>query len=71
MDFQTSDGVRLNYRIQGQGQPVVLIHGFGGYQQFGVSRYPSCWQTVTRWLAMTSATMARQDTLLAWLRWTG
>ncbi|MFC2685494.1 MAG: alpha/beta fold hydrolase, partial [Limosilactobacillus oris] len=40
MDFQTSDGVRLNYRIQGQGQPVVLIHGFGGYQQIWCLQVP-------------------------------
>lgn len=40
MDFQTSDGVQLNYRIQGQGQPVVLIHGFGGYQQIWCLQVP-------------------------------
>lgn len=33
MDFYTSDGIRLNYQISGHGQPVVLVHGFGGYQQ--------------------------------------
>jgi pimeloyl-ACP methyl ester carboxylesterase len=33
MDFQTSDGIRLNYQVFGKGQPVVLIHGYGGYQQ--------------------------------------
>lgn len=33
MDFQTSDGINLNYQAFGTGQPVVLIHGYGGYQQ--------------------------------------
>ena len=25
-----SDGVRLRYSVEGQGEPVVLIHGYGG-----------------------------------------
>ena len=33
MDFKTSDGIRINYYVYGTGKPVVLIHGFGGYQQ--------------------------------------
>ncbi len=33
MDFKTSDGIRINYYVYGAGKPVVLIHGFGGYQQ--------------------------------------
>ncbi|MBB1069031.1 alpha/beta hydrolase [Limosilactobacillus sp. RRLNB_1_1] len=33
MNFKTSDGVRINYYVYGTGKPVVLIHGFGGYQQ--------------------------------------
>lgn len=33
MDFKTSDGIKINYYVYGTGQPVVLIHGFGGYQQ--------------------------------------
>lgn len=40
MDFQTSDGVQLNYQVQGTGQPVVLIHGFGGYQQIWCLQVP-------------------------------
>lgn len=40
MDFQTSDGVELNYQVEGSGQPVVLIHGFGGYQQIWYLQVP-------------------------------
>lgn len=40
MDFQTSDGVELNYQVTGSGQPVVLIHGFGGYQQIWCLQVP-------------------------------
>ncbi|MDO4903655.1 MAG: alpha/beta hydrolase [Limosilactobacillus sp.] len=40
MQFQTSDGVNLNYQIEGSGQPVVLIHGFGGYQQVWCLQVP-------------------------------
>lgn len=40
MDFQTSDGVELNYQVEGSGQPVVLIHGFGGYQQIWCLQVP-------------------------------
>ena len=46
MDFQTSDGVRLNYRIQGQSSSSMVSVATS---KFGVSRYPSCWRTVTRW----------------------
>lgn len=33
MNFKTSDGIRINYYVYGSGKPVILIHGFGGYQQ--------------------------------------
>lgn len=32
MIFKTSDGIKLNYQLRGQGKPVVLINGFGSYQ---------------------------------------
>lgn len=41
MDFQTSDGACLNYQVAGKGQPVVLIHGFGGYQQIWCLQVPA------------------------------
>ncbi|EEW54098.1 alpha/beta fold hydrolase [Limosilactobacillus antri] len=40
MDFRTSDGVRINYQVRGSGQPVVLVHGFGGYQQVWCLQVP-------------------------------
>lgn len=40
--FFDSNGVRIRYRVWGQGQPVVLIHGFGesleNWDQRGVVR---------------------------------
>lgn len=33
MEFTTNDGIQLNYQSYGNGQPVVFIHGFGGYQE--------------------------------------
>lgn len=27
----TVGGVRLNYRLQGQGEPLICIHGVGSY----------------------------------------
>ncbi len=30
MIFTTSDGVKLNYRLQGQGRTIVLVHGWSG-----------------------------------------
>jgi len=33
MKFMTSDGITINYHDQGTGQPVVLVTGFGGYQE--------------------------------------
>jgi len=33
MEFITSDGIALNYHDQGTGQAVVLVAGFGGYQE--------------------------------------
>ncbi|GAA3636032.1 alpha/beta hydrolase [Lactobacillus hamsteri] len=31
--FKTSDMVNINYNLQGSGKPIVLIAGFGGYQE--------------------------------------
>ncbi|WP_119327415.1 alpha/beta hydrolase [Companilactobacillus musae] len=33
MEFLTSDGIEINYQDYGQGQSIVLIEGFGGYQE--------------------------------------
>ena len=33
MDFYTNDSIRLDYQDRGKGQPVVLVEGFGGYQE--------------------------------------
>lgn len=33
MKFITSDGVAIDYQDKGIGQPVILIEGFGGYQE--------------------------------------
>lgn len=33
MKFKTSDGIELDYQDYGSGQPVILIEGFGGYQE--------------------------------------
>jgi len=33
MYFLTSDKIKLNYHDQGTGQAVVLVEGFGGYQE--------------------------------------
>lgn len=33
MRLKTDDGVTLNYQQTGSGQPLVFLHGFGGYQQ--------------------------------------
>lgn len=33
MEITTRDGKKLNYYVHGSGQPIVFLHGFGGYQQ--------------------------------------
>lgn len=33
MEFITNDGIKLNYQDYGKGQPVILVEGFGGYQE--------------------------------------
>lgn len=33
MEFITNDGIKLNFHSFGTGQPVVLVAGFGGYQE--------------------------------------
>ncbi|APU71815.1 alpha/beta fold hydrolase [Companilactobacillus crustorum] len=33
MKYMTDDKVELDYCDQGQGQPVILVEGFGGYQE--------------------------------------
>ncbi|MCT6889788.1 MAG: alpha/beta hydrolase [Lactobacillus sp.] len=31
--YQTEDGIKLNFHFYGKGKPIVLITGFGGYQE--------------------------------------
>lgn len=31
--YQTKDGINLNFHLYGKGKPIVLITGFGGYQE--------------------------------------
>lgn len=38
MKFVTKDGIKLDYSDQGQGQAVILIAGFGGYQEIWQSQ---------------------------------
>lgn len=33
MEFLTNDGIKLNFQSFGSGQPVILVEGFGGYQE--------------------------------------
>ena len=33
MFFKTSDDVKIAYSINGKGKPIILITGFGGYQE--------------------------------------
>ncbi|AUI71553.1 alpha/beta hydrolase [Companilactobacillus alimentarius] len=33
MELITDDGIKLNYHDYGTGQPIVLVPGFGGYQE--------------------------------------
>lgn len=33
MEFITNDNVKINYQIQGDGQPIIFVTGFGGYQE--------------------------------------
>lgn len=33
MFIKTSDGIKLNYHVYGSGRPIILIAGFGGYQE--------------------------------------
>lgn len=33
MELTTNDGIKLSYHDYGAGQPVILIEGFGGYQE--------------------------------------
>lgn len=30
MTFTTTDGVKLNYKVEGEGKPIVLVHGWSG-----------------------------------------
>ena len=30
MPFALNEGVRINYKVEGEGRPLVLVHGFGG-----------------------------------------
>lgn len=53
MNFETSDGVKLNYRVMGNGQPVVLIEGFGGYQEI--------WQSQVEYLLQMNCQVITYD----------
>ena len=33
MLFKTSDNVKINYELTGKGKPIVLVNGFGAYQE--------------------------------------
>ena len=33
MEYLTNDGISLNFQSFGAGQPVILVEGFGGYQE--------------------------------------
>ena len=53
MNFQTNDGVNLNYQVYGTGQPVVLIEGFGGYQ--------AIWQSQIKYLVQMNCQVITYD----------
>ncbi|WP_125565472.1 alpha/beta fold hydrolase [Companilactobacillus insicii] len=40
MKFLTDDNIELNYNVYGTGKPVVLIAGFGGYQEIWQLQIP-------------------------------
>lgn len=40
MTITFRDGKKLNVRLDGAGIPIVMIHGFGGYQQIWTDQWP-------------------------------
>lgn len=40
MKIVMRDGVQLNYHQYGKGQPVILVHGFGGIQEIWAGQIP-------------------------------
>lgn len=39
MLFETSDNVKINYELTGKGKTIVLVNGFGAYQEYGLLKY--------------------------------
>lgn len=33
MLFETSDNIKINYKLTGKGKTIVLVNGFGAYQE--------------------------------------
>lgn len=40
MLFKTSDNVKIDYEIVGKGRPIVLVNGFGAYQEIWSAQVP-------------------------------
>ena len=40
MLFKTSDNVKINYELTGKGKPIVLVNGFGAYQEIWSAQVP-------------------------------
>lgn len=40
MFFKTSDKVEINYNLTGKGKTIVLVNGFGGYQEIWSAQVP-------------------------------
>lgn len=40
MLFKTSDNVEINYQLTGKGKIIVLVNGFGAYQEIWSAQVP-------------------------------
>lgn len=40
MLFKTSDNVEINYEVTGKGKTIVLVNGFGAYQEIWSAQVP-------------------------------
>ena len=40
MLFKTSDNVEINYQLTGKGKTIVLVNGFGAYQEIWSAQVP-------------------------------
>ena len=40
MLFETSDNVKINYELTGKGKTIVLVNGFGAYQEIWSAQVP-------------------------------